>query len=252
MREAWVPRAWGAFEVAFRPWMRRRVGPVLLTGLPAALPADRPLLLCPNHASWWDGFLVRELQRALRPRAPLLTLMLASELRRRPWLALLGAVGLEPGSTASIRAALRRMEGARGERPDVVAAVFPQGRIRPPHARPLGFRPGVRAVARALAPATALPVALHVAFGREPRAVAYLSVGEPVQAADVGSDLAGLLEPRVEAELDALHAFLDRHGEDAPRAWPGPLGRLPRPPRPRRRLADVLAWPAVPVWPGRN
>ncbi len=227
MRDAFLPPVWAAFELAWRPWMAGRVGPVLAAGLPRGLPPDRPLLLCPNHGSWWDGFLIRSLQRRLRPGAPLRTVMLESELRRRPLLRLLGGTGLVPGSVASLRRLVRTLERGRENRPDLVVALFPQGRIGSPTLRPLGFRPGMRLVARALAPATILPVAVRLAFGTEPRAAAFLSVGEPLDGAEWTGD-PRVVEARVEEELDALALFLERHGEEAVAAWPSLHGRLPR------------------------
>lgn len=257
MRDRWIPGMWRAFELGFRPWMRRRLHPVLVTGLPRSLPHDRPVVLCPNHVSWWDGFLTRAVQRELRPDAPLLTVMLASELARQPVLRLLGGVGLTPGSSASLRALLRRLSAARSERPDLVTVLFPQGRLRPATVRPLDFQPGIRGVARALAPVTVLPVGLQLAFGREPRAAAYVSVGRPLTVdGDPPPELARLVERRVEDELDALASHLEHHGADAPRAWPGPLGRLHRPLRPAGPVpppSTLTSWPDPrTLWPGSN
>lgn len=223
MDSRFSPAAVAAFELFFRPWMRRRLGGVHVTGLPASLPPGLPLLLVPNHVSWWDGFLMREVQRALRPGAPIHHLMSAGELRRFPFFRRMGVVGIEPGSPASAAAALRVLRARLAERPDSVVVLFPQGRIWPSFRRPLGFRRGVEAFVRHLSPVV-LPVAIHAEPLAAPGPAFFVAVGEPVE----GAATAAVLEARVEAELDALHAFLAVHGEEAPRAWPGPRGRLPR------------------------
>lgn len=223
MTSRFSPPAVAAFELFFRPWMRRRVRAVLATGLPRGLPPGRPLLLVPNHVSWWDGFVLREVQRALRPGAPIFHLMSEREVRRLPFFRRLGVIGIDGASVGSVVRALRTLEARLAERPDACVVLFPQGRIWPSYRRPLGFERGVELFARRLSPVV-LPVAIHL----EPLAAAaptfFVSVGEPVE----GAVEARVLEARVEAELDAILAFLAAHGEDAHRAWPGPHGRLPR------------------------
>lgn len=215
------PAAVGAFEAFFRPWMRGRVRAVHITGLPEALPPTRPLLLAANHVSWWDGFLLRELQRALRPAAPIYTVMSRAELARFPYFHLMGVVGIDGTSPGATAHALRLLAARLQERPDSVVVFFPQGRIWPSHRRPLGFRAGVELFVRRLSPLV-VPVGVHSEplNGVSPRF--FLSAGEPLD----GMGDAAALERAVEAQLDAVLAFLGAHGEDAPRLWPAPHHRL--------------------------
>jgi 1-acyl-sn-glycerol-3-phosphate acyltransferase len=217
--------ALAAFELGFRPWMRRRIREVRIAGLPRALPLGVPLLLVANHASWWDPFLLREVHRRLRPAAPLHSVMLARELARRPFLRRIGAVGIDPDRPAGIAAALRELRHRLGDRPDGAVAFFPQGRIWPTHRRPLGFRPGVELLLRHLPPLVVLPVALHLEPLRSPSPTAFVLAGDPVGAGDEAG--AARLEAAVEEELDRIHAFLDEWGEDAAGAWPDPHSTLP-------------------------
>jgi 1-acyl-sn-glycerol-3-phosphate acyltransferase len=188
-------------------------------------------LLVPNHVSWWDGFLLRELQVTLRPRDALYTVMLEQELSRRPFLRLLGGMGLTPGSPASLRGLLRSLEAARSGTSDVTVLFFPQGRIWPSHRRPLAFQDGIRLVSRALAPVTVLPVGLHLEPGRHAAPTAYLSVGEPQVITRTEAD-PKILEERVAAELNRIHSLLARWGEDADSHWPDPYGSLREIPEP--------------------
>jgi 1-acyl-sn-glycerol-3-phosphate acyltransferase len=223
MDSRFAPAAVAAFELFFRPWMRGRVRAVLVAGVPRDLPPDRPVLFVPNHVSWWDGFVMRRVQRVLRPGAPLFHLMSERELRRFPFFRRLGVVGIDAGSPSSAARALRCLEARLAERRDGCVVLFPQGRIWPSFRRPLGFERGVELFARRLSPLV-LPVGIHPEPLNAVAPTFFVSVGEPVEG---GVDARGL-EARVEAELDALSAFLARHGEDAARAWPGPSGRLPR------------------------
>jgi 1-acyl-sn-glycerol-3-phosphate acyltransferase len=224
MDSRWSPPAVRAFEAFFRPWRNARVA-TRFAGLPAGLPGGVPLLLAANHVSWWDPFTLREVQRALRPAAPFFTVMLEAELARRPFFRRLGVVGLDPASPASLRACIRQLRRLLDERPDGAVCFFPQGRIWPSFRRPLGFRPGIGLIARELAPMIVLPVGLHVEPLNATRPTVFASAGEPMRVdAYLGPEA---LEARVEREVDAIHAFLSRHGEAAPRHWPGAHGRLP-------------------------
>jgi len=228
MRSRFSPLALAAFEGCFLPWMRRRLNAVRVTGLPRALRADVPLVLAANHVSWWDPFTLREVHRSVRPGSPLYTLASEAELRRLPYFRLTGAFGVDAARPASVRAAVRFLRDRVRERRDSTLICFPQGRIWPSHRRPLGFRRGIEAFARPIAPCIVLPVAIHHEPGTTAAPTVYLSAGAPVY---VTRDLDhGLVEAVVEAECDAILDFLSLHGEDAGRRWPGPHGRLDAPP----------------------
>lgn len=235
MTASFSPAALAAFELFFRPWMRRRVRAVRLAGLPRELPPGLPLLLASNHVSWWDGFVLREVHRALRPRAPLHTVMLARELESHPFFARLGAVGIEPGSATSVARAVRGLRRRLEARPDAVVAFFPQGRILPSYRRPLGFRPGVELLARHLPPLALLPVAIHLEPLNAPAPTVFVAAGAPILTAERRPD-AREVEAAVEEQLDRTFALLARHGEAAPLHWPGLHEPLPRP--------DGAPWPA--------
>jgi 1-acyl-sn-glycerol-3-phosphate acyltransferase len=223
MKLPYSPLAIAAFDRVFLRWMRRRVSAVRMTGLPDGVPQGAPLLLAANHVSWWDGFVLREVQRALRPRAPMYTVMTRRELGRAPFLGALGGVGIDPASPASIPGAIRELRDRLARHPDAVILFFPQGRIWPSHRRPLGFRRGVELFARELG-ATIVPAGLHMEPLNTVAPSFFVSLGEPVE----GRTPVAELERRVEAQLDAILGFLAEHGEDAPARWPPPTGRLPR------------------------
>jgi hypothetical protein len=257
-----------AFDVFFTPFRRRRLADIRIAGLPRGLAPGAPLILVANHVSWWDGFLLREVHRRLRPQARLTNVMLAGELARRPLLRALGAEPVQPGSAASLRALMRRLDELRADDPEFVLVFFPQGRIWPADRRPLGFRTGIERIVRRLAPATVLPVGLRIEPLNTVRPVGFVSVGRQIAVSgrrtlvefeSLGVSTAGpgdrhhegasrepitaaLLEDAVTAELDRIGAFLGATGEDAATAWPrDPFKALPDPAESRPR------WPLAPV-----
>lgn len=231
METRWNRTAVWAFESVFRPWMRRRLAGVHVSGLPDTLPEGRTVVLAANHVSWWDGFLLREVHRSAGSTDPLFTLMHADELARLPYFRLMGVVGLKPRSPGSVLRVLHFLRAMRRRHPSCWLAVFPQGRIRPSWARPMALQPGIAAFARVLAPSIVLPVGLHLEPMNRVSARAFVSLGEPIpvdagQSFDIDAVERGLLDA-----LDRVYDLLVREGEEAPHRWPDvlhlPSARLP-------------------------
>lgn len=206
------------FEALFGPVLRARLRARIF--VPERQPvADVPVLFVSNHVSWWDGFLLRALQRRIRPDAPLFTVMLERELRPRPWFRLLGCVGLDPSNRDSWKRAREAITAAASRDPTACIAFFPQGRIRTAQARPLGFRPGVAKLAAALAPVQVVPVALRIEPLNTFRPNAFVVAGEPLHFAPSAPVDPAALEARAGILLDRLAARLDELGEDAARPF---------------------------------
>lgn len=185
--------------------------------------ADEPdacVLLVANHVSWWDGYLLRLVQRRLRPRASLITIMADHELARRRYFRWAGAIGVDPASFASVRRMLRTMHDLRAtSRRTLVVSYFPQGRIWPSSKRPLGFKRGVAAIAKQLAPVVIVPVSLHIEPMTTSAPHAFVYVGDAIVARDGALNVTDA-ERRVTDGLDRIRRFLDAFGEDAIRRWP--------------------------------
>ncbi|MEO5580473.1 MAG: 1-acyl-sn-glycerol-3-phosphate acyltransferase [Gemmatimonadaceae bacterium] len=217
-----LPGALRAFDSLFLPWMRRRIAGIHISGISLEA-AERPLILVSNHVSWWDGFLVREVHRRIRPAAPLHTIMLEEELRRRPLFRLLGCLGIDPHSPASVVRCLHVLRGRLERRPDSVVVYFPQGRIWPSHRRPLGFQRGIELFGRHLPSADMLPMGIHLEPLSAPTPHAFITAGSVVASRDAKA--AGL-ELAVERQLDGIFGFLAEHGENSAAAWPRVNGSL--------------------------
>jgi 1-acyl-sn-glycerol-3-phosphate acyltransferase len=227
MARGFSPAAVRAFELFLRPWMRRHLRGPRIAGLPGRVPLRAPLLLVANHSSWWDPFLLREVQRRLRPTAPLYSVMLQRELACRPFFRRLGAIDIDPQRPTSVAGAVRELQRRVRERPDASIMFFPQGRIWPSQRRPLGFQPGIGLLLRHLRPILVLPIAIHLEPLAAPAPTAFVlacRLFEPDEAEQLD---AVRLEQEVAAGLDRIHAFLAVWGEDAVRGWPSPNGGLP-------------------------
>jgi 1-acyl-sn-glycerol-3-phosphate acyltransferase len=215
------PVAWRLFEVAFRPWLRTRLAGIHMGGIPVPgdLDPSLPLLLVANHTSWFDGFLLREIHRSLRPTGPLHTIMLERELRGRPILRMLGGMGFDPERPATFRTVVRGLERIPARPVAPTISFFPQGRIFPSFRIPLGFHGGVELLARRLGASHILPVGIHLEGGNRTRPRAFLSAGPLVTVTAGDPPPARELELLVEEETHRIRSFLSRWGEDAPSRW---------------------------------
>ena len=208
--------AWRGFDTVFAPWMRHHLRISMIGSAPAPL-GSGPVILVSNHVSWWDGFLLHEIQKRIRPHSPLYTIALERELSAHPVLRLIGGVGMTPSSPSSILRAMRGLQERIAEDPDSMIGFFPQGCIAPSFRRPLGFTRGIELFARKIGNLTIIPVALHIEPLTGMAPTAFVHIGEPrlapngeVDAESLQSDVTGL--------LDATLAGLSLHGEDSVRA----------------------------------
>jgi 1-acyl-sn-glycerol-3-phosphate acyltransferase len=200
------------FELGLRPLMAMLLDSVVFARLPRIPVADRPLLVLPNHVSWWDGFLVRRLQQRVRPHGRLYSIMLEQELRKAPFLRRLGAIGMSPGSLPSVRRMFRVIREVARENPEAVVQFYPQGRIYPSFRRPLGLEPGFERLMSVLDGPLVLPVALHIEPLNRLRPTAFVVCGSLLDPTRDPVDR-DAVEAEITGRLDWLQALLGRHGE---------------------------------------
>lgn len=213
-RPVFSPWAAWCFEAMFNPWRGFRLGDLHILNLPEAVPMDRPVVLIGNHISNWDGFLFREIQKRMRPEWPIYSIMLEAELRRYPLIRRLGGIGIDPASPGSVAGAVRAVRTLRRNGPGFFLSYFPQGRIFPSFKRPLGFQPGIDLFLKALAPATLIPVGIHMEPMKKLAPALFASLGRPFRI-DKAAPVHRIFEDLVQAEIGRIHGMLSLHGEDA-------------------------------------
>ncbi|WP_245872743.1 lysophospholipid acyltransferase family protein [Deinococcus planocerae] len=152
-------------------------------------------VLAPNHHSWWDGYVLREVTWVLGQGYRVL--MTEGQLARFPFLRRLGALG-----TRDLR------EAVRAARAGAWVVVFPEGALQP--AGPLrGVQPGAAWIART-AGVPLVPVALRVTLRGAQHPEAYARFGRAVEGPG--------LEDALTRELAALDAELRESDPEAPLA----------------------------------
>ncbi|WP_234009090.1 1-acyl-sn-glycerol-3-phosphate acyltransferase [Deinococcus sp. NW-56] len=178
-------------------------------------------VLAPNHHSWWDGYVLRELSWQVGAEARVL--MQPQQLAHYPFLRRVGALGAD-----ELRAAVR------AARAGAWVVVFPEGALQPAGS-PRELRPGAGWIARQ-AGVPLVPVALRVGLRGRPRPEAYLRFGAAATAEGLAEALA--------RDLGALDADLAASDPERPLAGylhvcGSPLPDPARPDLPSRLLARL-------------
>jgi 1-acyl-sn-glycerol-3-phosphate acyltransferase len=235
---------WGSslFRFDAQRRLQRAFSRCLVAGLPSLAERLRrePVLVAMNHVSFWDGFLLPCLERALQADA--YCLMERANLERLPFLRFTGALPLD---CADVRRARTDLEQAARllDRPGRLLFVFPTGK-QVPARFPLRFRSGVARVAE-LAGVPIVPAALGYDFLEDPKPEIRISIGAPVVPGPGWGATRRHLEAAVREELERIDAsVLGRSSTHDPAFVP----LLPDRPRGLPGGSKLLAW----LSPGRS
>lgn len=163
--------------------------------------AGRPLMFAANHVAWWDPLLLLVLDEALGGVG--WAVMDAANLRKLPFLGWVGALPLDRSSPDHSRRCLEA-SAALLDRPGRSLWIFPQGRQRPAHLRPLDLKPGMQ-ILHASAPVDVVAVSINYVFLEKDSPAAVVRFSPPMPGGEVAGEA---LLPDVEAAmLDGLAAI---------------------------------------------
>lgn len=212
-----------------RGYARRRVAHGLdglwVSGLSEARAAlaGRPLVFAANHVAWWDTLLLLVLDEALGGVG--WAVMDAANLRKLPFLGWVGALPLDRSSHERSLQCLQA-SAALLDRPGRSLWMFPQGRQRPAHLRPLDLKPGLRTI-HAEAPVDIIAVSINYVFLEKQHPAAVVHFAAPIPGGSVSStDLLPTAERTLIDGLAAIDAAAVE-ATDGQRARTHPADPLP-------------------------
>ena len=218
-----------AFLAVARGYVRRRVSRALdgvwVSGLDETRDAlaSRPLLLVANHVAWWDALLLVALDEALGGLG--WAMMDARNLRKLPFLGWLGGLPLDRSSPERSRECLEN-SAALLDRPGRALWMFPQGRQRPAHLRPLDLKPGLQTL-HAGNPVDLVAVSINYVFLERSVPAAIVRFSAPIAGAEVGpQELLPVVEGALLAGLDVIDSAASA-ATDGRRARTHPQDPLP-------------------------
>lgn len=176
-------------DIIFQPYLvslfKRNFHEIQLLGTPPEIPNHLPVLLLPNHSTWWDGFFIYLLNKKIFRRTAYL-MMLRRQLSKYKFFAKIGAYSIEPENRRSIIESLEYTVELLNQEMSLVS-VFPQGQLLPWHTRPLSYKRGVEWILRKYGkPVTVLPLAIRTEFLGEKRPSAFFLFGT-VDSFDAGT-----------------------------------------------------------------
>ncbi len=139
----------------------------------------KPLIVCINHASWWDPLLILLLTRHLAPGRIAFAPMEAEALEHYGFFRKLGAF---PVDNTSNRAAAHflRQAAAVLRQPGAILWMTPEGRFTDIRQRPVTWKPGTAALTRHIGDCTLVPLAIEYTFWDERLPEVLCNIGEPI------------------------------------------------------------------------
>ncbi len=184
--------------------MRKHFSSIQLQGEFPSVAGDLPVLLLPNHCSWWDGFFIYLLNKKLF-RRPLYLMMLQEQLEKYPFFSKVGAYSIQPEKPREVRESLMyTLDILRlSSTPSPLVCLFPQGELRPAGIRPLGIKNGYEWLIKHFnGKLTLIPLAIKLEFMDQQRPEVFLRLGESLQCsrdhyphpAEIGQMIASLLD----------------------------------------------------------
>lgn len=177
------PQRWAhaIFRRYLRYLVKKRFHALHLLGDLPAVPDGMPILLLPNHATWWDGFFPYLLNDAIFGRE-FFVMMLEHRLREFWFFRFVGAFSINQQSPKDIIRSLDYTASLlRGNR---IVVLFPQGTLAAWGKRPLGYNRGVERVLRQCKEqgicAAVVPLAMRCEFLSDEKPHVFVRCGKPI------------------------------------------------------------------------
>lgn len=193
------------FRGIVRGYFRRHFSGVRLSRASnlASIGEER-LIVYANHSSWWDPMVLVLLAAKLMPRRDHFAPMDAAALERYGIFKKIGVFGVEMKTARGAVQFLRT--GSKIVERGGVLWVTPQGRFADSRERPLGFKPGLAALAAKMdGGCTMLPLAIEYVFWDERLPETLLHFGDPVHVnGQSAEEVATLMEAALLKTMEAL------------------------------------------------
>jgi 1-acyl-sn-glycerol-3-phosphate acyltransferase len=181
---------------------------LLRPGVPA-IAEYRPAIVYMNHPSWWDAaFMVVLARLAFRHRFSVGPID-ARQLARYPFMAKIGAFGIDVGSYSGAAQFLRTARTAL-DKAGAMVWITAEGAFTDPRVRPVRLRPGLSHLVRVAPNALVVPFAVEYPFWNERGAEALGAFGTPFPASELRLGARGALEAELARRLEAVMDDLAR------------------------------------------
>ena len=148
----------------------------VLGDIPAFSP-QQPLLLLPNHSSWWDGFFIYILNKKILQRTSYI-MMLEEQLAQNSFFRYIGAYSIDPHSYKGLKESLDYTQKVihQKDSPKYVC-IFPQGELTPFDEKSVKFKNGIGFILKRITiPVTLCFVGIEIFYLNEQRPEVFLKL----------------------------------------------------------------------------
>ncbi|MBU2492495.1 MAG: lysophospholipid acyltransferase family protein [Bacteroidetes bacterium] len=164
---------------------------------------ESPLVITPNHISWWDGFFIdyicnKEVGRRIY------VMMLEEQLRKYKFFRKLGAYSVNLGNGFSVKDTILYTREIVSD-PANVTVIYPQGEIEPFEKRPMVLKEGIKLFVKGnQGNVIVLPVGFKIQYYNEKKPAVIIRFGEPLKSETVINDFK-VYENKFTENLDLLN-----------------------------------------------
>lgn len=192
-------------RLIFNPYcdllLRRNFSQFLRVNKYPHLSPELPLIITPNHISWWDGFFIDYLARRFINRRGFI-MMLEEQLSRYWFFQNIGAFSIDPTNTKKISETVKYVQKVL-ENTENFVILYPQGEIEPYEMRPLTLKRGIQLFLRTTPEVQVLPVGFKIQYYNQKRPSLLVKFGETLRGKSIIADFKSY-EDNFYKNLDSL------------------------------------------------
>jgi 1-acyl-sn-glycerol-3-phosphate acyltransferase len=133
------------FGIYIRRMFRKHFNSFNLIGDMPIIDNELPLIITPNHSTWWDGFFLYFINKYFYGRKYYI-MMLEDQLRNFPFFAKLGAFSIVQKNPKKIIETLDYSARILSENKNSMLVMFPQGEMIPDFGRPIIAYGGIKKI----------------------------------------------------------------------------------------------------------
>ena len=147
---------------------------------------ELPLIITPNHLSWWDGFFIDYLTRRFIDRTGFI-MMLEKQLSRYWFFQKIGAYSIDPSNPKSIIETASYTREVAAD-PKNLVVLYPQGDIEAYEVRPLTLKKGLQLFLKKLPDVQVLLLGFKIQYYNQKRPSILLRFGKTLSGKSIVAD----------------------------------------------------------------
>jgi 1-acyl-sn-glycerol-3-phosphate acyltransferase len=158
--------------------LKKNFSSLLQSGSIPELSEERPLLLLPNHISWWDGFFIYWLYKKFFAKRKIYLMMLEKELKRYWFFRHVGAFSIAPEQKMTLAATFHYLQKL-SQKIDSFMVIYAQGKIQPHEL--LDLAPGItHFLKKDQGNSSVLPVIFRIQHFNQKKPALIFRIGQPL------------------------------------------------------------------------